>query len=168
MSDSSVPAPHLQALYSDHRGWLLGWLRRKTGCSEQAADLVQDTFLRVMTARDVASLREPRAYLTTVAKGLVVNWYQRQALERAYLDALATLPEPLAPSPEQRLLVLEALHEIDAMLDTLPRRVRQVFLLSQIEGLKYDEIAQRFGVSLATVKRDMKQAFFRCLAVMDE
>ncbi len=167
MSDSSV-SPQVQSLYSDHRGWLFGWLRRKTGCSEQAADLVQDTFVRVMTARDTSSLREPRAYLTTVAKGLMINWFQRQALERAYLDALAALPEPLAPSPEQRLLILESLHEIDAMLNSLPARVRRVFLLSQIEGLKYDEIARRLDVSLATVKRDMKQGFCVCLSVMDE
>ena len=40
-------------------------------------------------------------------RGLMINWFQRQSLERAYLDALANLPEDLAPPPEQRLMVLE-------------------------------------------------------------
>jgi RNA polymerase sigma factor (sigma-70 family) len=162
---SSQQQMHL--LYSHHHGWLYGWLRKKLGNACDAADLAQDTFTRILAARPVSAIADPRAYLTTVAKGILVNWYQRQALERAYLQALALLPEPQAPSPEQRLLILQTLHEIDAMLDALPTPVRRAFLLSQIEGLKYEEIAQRLDVSLITVKRHMKQAFAACLALMD-
>ncbi|WP_049290225.1 sigma-70 family RNA polymerase sigma factor, partial [Pseudomonas aeruginosa] len=132
-----------------------------------AADLAQDTFARLLASRRVLDAREPRAYLTTVAKGLMINWFQRQSLERAYLDALANLPEDLAPPPEQRLMVLETLHEVDALLGSLPDRVRQAFLLAQIEGLKYEAIAERLGVSLGSVKRYMQQAFRQCLELME-
>ena len=44
-------------------------------------------------------------------------WYQRKALERAYLEALANAPAQDVPSPESHFMVLETLHEIDAMLD---------------------------------------------------
>ncbi|MCP1649757.1 sigma-70 family RNA polymerase sigma factor [Pseudomonas sp. GD04087] len=154
-------------LYQHHHGWLQGWLRRRLGCHEQAADLAQDTFTRLLGSRRVLEAREPRAYLTTVAKGLMINWFQRQSLERAYLEALAGLPEALAPSPEQRYLVLETLHEIDALLARLPDPVRQAFLLAQIEGLKYEAIAERLGVSLGSVKRYMQQAFRHCLELME-
>ncbi|MBB4866741.1 RNA polymerase sigma-70 factor (ECF subfamily) [Pseudomonas nitritireducens] len=167
---SSVDAPlhaAVSELYQHHHGWLQGWLRRRLGCHEQAADLAQDTFTRLLGSRRVLEAREPRAYLTTVAKGLMINWYQRQSLERAYLDALATLPEELSPSPEQRYLVLETLHEIDALLARLPEPVRQAFLLAQIEGLKYEAIAERLGVSLGSVKRYMQQAFRHCLELME-
>jgi len=79
---------------------------QKLGNAFDAADLAQDTFTRILGTRDLAGIKEPRAYLTTVAKGLVINWYQRQALERAYLEALALLPEPQAPSAEQRYIIL--------------------------------------------------------------
>lgn len=170
---SHVPAiePALQqqveTLYSDHHGWLRAWLHRRLGCSHRAADLAHDTFVRILGGRDLTSIREPRAYLTTVAQGVLVNWYQRQALERAYLEALAVLPEALVPSEEERLLILEALREIDALLQALPPLVRRTFLLSQVDGLKYEEIAAQVGVSLATVKRYMRQAFRQCLARMD-
>ncbi|MDH1012721.1 sigma-70 family RNA polymerase sigma factor [Pseudomonas nicosulfuronedens] len=154
-------------LYQHHHGWLQGWLRRRLDCHEQAADLAQDTFTRLLGSRRVLDAREPRAYLTTIAKGLMINWFQRQSLERAYLEALAGLPEELAPSPEQRYLVLETLHEIDALLARLPDPVRQAFLLAQIEGLKYEAIAQRLGVSLGSVKRYMQQAFRHCLELME-
>ncbi|MEP9319697.1 sigma-70 family RNA polymerase sigma factor [Pseudomonas sp. LABIM340] len=166
----SVDAPlhaAVSELYQHHHGWLQGWLRRRLGCHEQAADLAQDTFTRLLGSRRVLDAREPRAYLTTVAKGLMINWFQRQSLERAYLEALANLPEELAPSPEQRYLVLETLHEVDALLARLPEPVRQAFLLAQIEGLKYEAIAQRLGVSLGSVKRYMQQAFRHCLELME-
>ncbi|MDN6860161.1 sigma-70 family RNA polymerase sigma factor [Pseudomonas sp. CAN2814] len=166
----SVDAPlhaAVSELYQHHHGWLQGWLRRRLGCHEQAADLAQDTFTRLLGSRRVLEAREPRAYLTTVAKGLMVNWFQRQSLERAYLEALANLPEELAPSPEQRYLVLETLHEVDALLARLPDPVRQAFLLAQIEGLKYEAIAERLGVSLGSVKRYMQQAFRHCLELME-
>ncbi|MBB4844270.1 RNA polymerase sigma-70 factor (ECF subfamily) [Paucibacter oligotrophus] len=157
----------IHLLCSEHHGWLLGFLRRKLGCSHRAADLAQDTFVRLLATGTPAIIEEPRAYLSTVAKGLLINWYRRQALERAYLEALALLPEPLAPSEEQRALILETLHAVDAMLDALPAQVRRTFLLSQIEGLGYEDIAQQLGVSLSTVKRHMKLAFRQCLELVE-
>ncbi len=155
---------HLGALYRDHRSWLHGWLSGRVGCRETAADLTQDTFARLLQDRDLAALREPRAFLTTVARGLAANWFRRQSLERAYLDQLATLPEAVVPSLEDQAAVREALQQIDAMLDGLPAAARQVFLLAQFEGLRYEAIAQRLQLSLSTVKRHMKRALLGCLA----
>ncbi|XAH21844.1 sigma-70 family RNA polymerase sigma factor [Xylophilus sp. GW821-FHT01B05] len=164
-STSLVSDP--QTLYSHHHGWLRAWLQRRLGCSHQAADLAQDTFLRVLLRpQALTGLREPRAYLTTIAKGLVTDHWRRQALERAYLETLANLPEPLAPSPEERLALLEALHAIDTMLDGLAHKAREAFLLSQLEGLTYAEIAERLVVSERTVKRYMAQGFEACLMAM--
>ena len=154
-------------LYINHHSWLQSWLHRRLANASDAADLAQDTFVRILGARDVQTIETPRAYLTTVAKGVLVNWYRRQALEQAYLEALALLPEPEAPSPEQRALVLETLQQIDAMLDTLPPLVRRTFLLSQLDGLKYEEIALQLQLSLSSVKRYMAQAFRQCLQLME-
>jgi len=167
----SKPAWQQQAhaLYSDHHGWLFGWLRGKLGNSFDAADIAHDTFTRVlvgMRAETIPMLREPRAYLTTVAKRLVINHGQRQSLERAYLASIALLPEAVAPSVEERAILLETLHELDALLDELPARARTAFLLSQLEGLNYEDIAVRLQVSVRTVTRYMAQGFTQCLRLM--
>jgi len=156
----------VQALYSDHRAWLQGWLQRRLRCSDDAADLVHDTFIRVLRHRArIDELREPRAYLTTIARNLLFNHYQRQSLEQTYREVLAQLPEAQAPSSEQSLLLLEALHEVDAVLSGLPRVTRAAFLLAQIEGLSYDVIAQRLNISVRTVQRHIVRAFQHCILV---
>ena len=152
-------------LYTDHHSWLHGWLRRKLGCTHRAADLAHDTFLRVLSTPKLDEIREPRAWLRTVAHGVMVNHLRRQDIERAYCEALAAQPETLAPSPEARALVLEALLQIDALLDGLPPRVRRAFLLSQLEGLTYADIAGQLGVSLSMVKKYMLQAITHCMQV---
>ena len=157
----------MHQFYAEHHGWLRTWLRRRLGCSHSAADLAQDTFVRVLLRPQVLStLREPRAYLSTLAKGVVSEHWRRQALERAYLDALAAMPQPLALSPEERLELLQTLDEIDAMLDGLAPKAREAFVLSQLEGLTYTAIAERLQTSERTVKRYMQQGFERCLALV--
>lgn len=157
--------PPLGDLYREHQPWLKLWLQRRLGCSHNAADLAQDTFVRLLAKPEQESLNNPRAYLRTIAHGLLVNWFRRKDLERAYLEALAALPEAEAPSPELRHQLLEMLEAVDQMLHQLPTPVRQAFLLAQIEGLKYEEIAAQMGISLITVKRYMKQAFVQCLTL---
>ncbi|MFF7862364.1 MULTISPECIES: sigma-70 family RNA polymerase sigma factor [unclassified Pseudomonas] len=153
-------------LYRGHHSWLRGWLFKRLECHHQAADLAQDTFLRLLGRDTLNGLREPRAFLATVAKGLVVDHYRRLSLERAWLDSLAALPDPEAPSAEARVLVLETLVEIDRMLDGLKPKVRSAFLLSQLDGLTYPQIAEQLGISLSSVQQYMTQAFGHCYRVL--
>ncbi len=159
----SLSADTVTKIYRDHHGWLSGWLRRKLGSSFDAADLAHDTFVRLMAGRRQGAGAEPRALLTHIAKGLVVDHWRRRALEDAYLAVVAQLPAPEVPSPEARALILEALRAIDATLQALPARTREIFLMSQFDGIGYDDIARRLDVSLSTVKRRMQAALTACL-----
>lgn len=155
----------VQALYCDHHGWLCHWLRRKLGCAHSAADLAHDTFVRVLGRPErLQEVREPRAWLTTIAHGLVVDHVRRRSLERAYLEAIADRPEPEIPSPEIRLQLLETLTRIDVLLDGLNPRARSAYLLSRLEGLTYPQVADRLGVCLSSVEKYMATAIRHCLA----
>lgn len=169
---SSVPcadavAP-VEGLYRDHRPWLFGWLRRKLGCEHRAEDLAQDVFLRVIQGRKAVRVNETRALLTTIAKGLVVDHQRHAALEHAYLGYLATLPEAYAPSPETQAEQLQSLMQLDRLLDGLPPKARAAFLMSQLDGLTYPQIAQRLDVSLSSVQQYMVRAMSACYAAFYE
>ncbi|RQO51453.1 sigma-70 family RNA polymerase sigma factor [Pseudomonas sp. KBW05] len=164
-SSSTPPAPHadIRALYIDHHAWLLGWLRKRLHHGDSAADLAQDTFVHILGKPErLQELRQPRAWLSTVAHGLLVDRVRRQRVERAYLEAIAHLPEAEVPSPESQLILLQTLARVDALLDGLRPKVRMAFLLSRLEGLSYKEIAGRLGVSLGSVEKYMACAIRHC------
>lgn len=164
-SPSSPPAPHtdIRALYIDHHSWLLGWLRKRLRHGDNAADLAHDTFVHILGKPErLQELRQPRAWLSTVAHGLLVDRVRRQRVERAYLEAIAHLPEAEVPSPESQLILLETLARVDALLDGLRPKVRMAFLLSRLEGLSYKQVAVRLGVSLASVEKYMASAIRHC------
>lgn len=159
MSQPADAAAIAETMYVAHHRWLLVRLRNKLGNNEEAADLVQNTFVQVLTSRELDRIKEPRAYLTTIAQNLLANYFRRQALERAYLEALASLPEAMAPSVETRAIALETLQEVDRLLAGVPR---QAFLMAQVDGMTHAEIAQALDISIATVKRRILVAAQRC------
>lgn len=168
-ADGLVRQQLVHRLYVDHQGWLNGWLRRQLGCSQRAADLAQDTFVRVLSKdQGLDAIREPRAYLHIIARGLLINHWRRRQIEQAYLDAVALQPEAVAPSPESQALVVETLLQVDAMLSRLPEKVRRAFLLSQLHGLTYAAIAQEVGVSERMVKKYMAQSMLHCLTLIED
>lgn len=157
----------MSRVYREHHGWLLNWLWRKLGCRSGAADLAQDTFIRVLTAGAADALREPRAYLSRVAHNLVVNHWRRMALERDYIAALAAQPEPLAPSPEDQAEMVDTLCALDAMLQGLSDKARAVFLMAQVEELPYAQIGARLNISERMVKKYVAQAMLQCALALD-
>ncbi|WP_027592839.1 sigma-70 family RNA polymerase sigma factor [Pseudomonas sp. LAIL14HWK12:I7] len=149
-------------LYCEHHGWLNGWLRKRLGNAFDAADLTQDTFVRVIKARSALDIREPRPYLSRIANGLLIDLFRRRSLEQAYLEALASLPEALQPSLEEQAILLQALVEIDRLLQGLGPKVKQVFMLSQFDGLTYPQIAEDMNISVRSVNNYMAKAMENC------
>ncbi|AYF46291.1 sigma-70 family RNA polymerase sigma factor [Pseudomonas sp. S5D5] len=164
---STLDPSTLHQLYSEHNSWLKGWLRVRLGNAADASDLAQDTFVRVMTARHTTPIREPRGYLSAIARSLLIDKSRRRAIEQAYLQALALRPEPVEVSPEVRLSIIEMLVSIDTLLDGLGTRTREIFLAVQLEGLNYVAAGERFGVSVTTVKNHLVRAMTQCLLLVE-
>ncbi|KLO59431.1 RNA polymerase sigma factor [Delftia tsuruhatensis] len=162
--------PDVATLYSDHHGWLLGWLRKRLGNAFDAADLTQDTYVRLLgrSGAEIQAIREPRALLMTIAQGLAANLCRKRCVEQAYLDALALMPEAVAQSPEHRAIVLQTLVEVDRLLALLPLPVRQAFLLSQIDGMRQADIAAELGLSVPTVRRHIARAVVQVCFLDDD
>lgn len=155
----------INVLYCEHNDWLKGWLCKKLGCSHHAADMAQDTFIRVLTsAPSLSTIKEPRAYLTTVAGRLIIDNARRKKIEQSYLENWAALhgESALAPSSQDLVEVVELLVEVANLLDGLAEKPRQAFLMSRLEGLTYSEIADRLGVSVSMIKKYVAQAMLHC------
>lgn len=167
MTAAELPAqPDLHTLYSDHHGWLFGWLRRRLGNAADAADLAHDVFLRLIlkpAPRGFGSQGEARAYLRTAAQHMCINLWHRREIEQAWLDTLAAQPASYAPSAEHQAIVIEALQQIAKLLSGLPPKAAQVFLMSSVCGMSPQEVADEFGISLRTVRKYVAQVMLRCM-----
>ncbi|MCD9006774.1 sigma-70 family RNA polymerase sigma factor [Luteimonas sp. XNQY3] len=159
---SAADSP-LARFYGHHHGWLLQRLRGRVADRRDAEDLAAEAFCQVLVSRiDPAAIREPRAYLTTIASRLLFHLRRRRDLESAWLDRMRALPDAFAPSAEEQVALLEAIAAIDRLLAGLPQGAREAFLLLQLDGLDQAAIAARLGVSSRTVRRYLRDALRRC------
>ena len=165
MSASDTPCQTIDTLYREHHGWLKGWLRRELGCSERAADLAHDTYLRLLSSERVSMLENGRNYLAQIARNLLTDLWRRQRIEQAYLDALAAQPDAFDLSEEARLDIIETLTAIDRVLDVLGARPREIFLLVQLDGLSFVDVANQLGISVNTARKHFIRALTQCLAL---
>jgi RNA polymerase sigma-19 factor, ECF subfamily len=154
------------ALYRDHRSWLLSWLRRNVACPHRAEDLSQDTFMRLLGREELKTPHEPRAFLVSVAKGLLFDYFRRAALEQAYLTELMQIPEDEQPSLEEQQMILEDLKTIDRLLGKLSSKSRAAFLYNRLDGLTHAEIAERLGVSVPRVRQYLAQGIRQCYVAL--
>lgn len=154
----------IEVLYAEHQNWLERWLCQRVGCDFTAQDLTQDTFVRILKKSDKCLwCQEPKAYLRTIAKGLMIDRWRREEIERAYLEAMASLPQATAISSEDLNEIIETLLLIDKALAELPEKPRRAFMMAQFEGLKYREIAEVLDVSERMIKKYIAQAMFVCV-----
>jgi RNA polymerase sigma-19 factor, ECF subfamily len=156
----------LDTIYREHRSWLLDWLRNRAGCHARASDLVQETFFRLAEKPALRFNSHPRRYLATVAKRLLIDDARRKTTERCFLEAFTIqMSDAVQPGPDR---VAEAVAELTAvvqLLEELPERVREAFLLSRLEGFTYREIGSRLGVSASMVKQYVARALAHCYIV---
>jgi len=163
--DNPLVTPQVDLLYRGYHSWLRSWLVRRVGCHEHAADLAQDTFVRLLRSGHNEPLEKPRAFLSSIARGLMIDQHRRKVLEREYLDSLTRLSGDEVPSEEQRLLILDILERLDRALSQVKPRVREAFMLAQLSGLTIPQIAEQLEVSRATVERDLAKALSICYRV---
>ena len=153
------------ALFHNHYHWLCRRLRRHVDSSVSAEDIAAETFAQLLASSSVMPIREPRALLTTIAQRVLYQSWRRRDLERDYFNGLPDDLEPHGHSPESRAQVIEALQAVDSVLDRLPSKVKATFLLSQVKGLTYPQIANELGICQRSVSDYMNKAFSRCLKI---
>lgn len=154
--------------FRDDYRWLRGWVGRKVDCTHNAEDIASETFVQVLNFRDIFAVQAPRALLSTIARRIMFEGWRRRNLERAYRENLADHADAFHPSPEEQLVVIEALVAVDRLLDGLSSNAKAAFLHHQLDGMTYQQIAGQLGVSVSRVQQYMVQAFKRVYLAMEQ
>jgi len=149
--------------YSEFRPLMFSIAYRMTGSISDAEDIVQEAFLRLTRVlRDGASIDSPKAYLATATTRLAIS-HLRSARVRRESYVGAWLPEPLVadtdPGPEERAEMSDSLSmAFLVLLESLSPTERAVFLLHEVFGYDYREIADVTGKSEPNCRQILARA----------
>ncbi len=160
-----------EAFVSDNQSWLQKFLSGKLGCSHDAQDLSQDTFIRVLTSSvSLLDLKEPRAYLATIANRLIIDKARRKKIELAYIETYGVHLEDQALSPSSEW-VFENVRKLEALvklLEGLAEKPRAAFLMSRLDGMSYKEIAIELKVSVSMIKKYVAKSLLHCYDLVED
>lgn len=136
--------------------------------AEEAENITQDVFADLWEKRDsIDCIENMNAYLFRLVKNRCLDYLKHKIFEQKYVENAQISFET------ERSLKLQSLDRFDvsdisegndmeilirAAIDSLPKRCRDIFLLSRMEGLKYKEISERLGISVNTVECQMSIA----------
>lgn len=155
----------IELLYKDHHLWLFRWLRKRLGCADNAADIAHDTFMRLFdSAHSLSTIEQPRAYLTSTAKNLIIDKARRKAVEAAFLEQLALAMQQdnvHYPSPDLIHDAIEILTQLSVLLSCVPKKAAQAFKLHYLDGLKQQAVAEEMGVTSRTVRAYLTQVLVK-------
>jgi len=159
----------VQDLFRRHSAELRRFLRRRGASAEAAADLTQETFLRLLTAMPVASIDNERAYIFRTASNLSIDLARRQRLLPLVDDCADILGRLVdeTPSPEQVLLSRQELAVLQAALDQIPDTPREVFLARVVDGKTFDQIGRTLGIPTKTACSQMVRVLMHLKAALD-
>lgn len=154
---------NIQKLFTRHAGEIDRFLRRRGHTPETAADLTQDTFLRVLATppAENAPNANPRAYLFQVSRSLSSNHHRRERLletaDAAGEEAMR-VPDP-TPSPEAVIYSRQCLLQTKQALEELPDRTRRAFEMHRLGERTFAEVAQELGISTTRAWSLIREAY---------
>ena len=126
-----------------------------------APDLAQEVFLRLLRVSEHESIRNPEAYLFTVAGHVLQQHALRHTAESSFIDitdAVSELTCPEGEDPTARTDNAQRIEQLERMLSQLPPRVAAALVLHRVSGYTVQEVADQLGVARETAKKYLARA----------
>ena len=156
----------IKGLFQKHASAVQRFLLRKSNDAQLAADLTQESFLRLAEQGNVERIDNSPAYLYRTARNLWID-HQRQQLRRK-TDLLAD--EQLAEiadtssTVEDIAAARERVESLQRLICELPERTQRIFRLNRIDGLTHAEVARELGISDSSVQKHLARALAHVMA----
>jgi RNA polymerase sigma-70 factor (ECF subfamily) len=153
----------LERLAARYYESLVRFFKRRSRCVDDAADLAQDTFVR-LSAVDLREIRQPASFLFTTALNLLRDRARSARTRNEVFSVPAEEAQLICPAPHaERVLDGEQrIRELEAALRELSPKCRAVFVLFHFDDLPQREIAERLRISVSMVEKYVRQAVNHC------
>jgi RNA polymerase sigma factor (sigma-70 family) len=152
-----------QKTFQTERGRLLRFIRSRISSLEEAEDILQDVFFQFVAGFDtIQSIEKVTSWLYAVARNKITDRYRRKSPYRVDLSSpqgasdedglmLQDILPSLGSSPEEVFLRESIWNGINEALDELPAEQKEIFVLNEIDGKSFREVAEATGTSINTL-----------------
>jgi RNA polymerase sigma factor (sigma-70 family) len=168
---SEIKRSFLAAMEKSHGRRLRRFLSARLRNSADVPDLVQEVFLRLLRIDHHESIRNPQAYLYTVARHVLHQHALHSSVTSEvvrFSDVIASLDGGCESDPALEVEVDQSLEVLARSLEEYSPRAYATLILHRCEGIPLKEIAVRFGVSYTMAKRYLAQALAYCQQRLNE
>ncbi|MFA9391528.1 MAG: RNA polymerase sigma factor [Prolixibacteraceae bacterium] len=143
-------------IFEEHYEFIRNYLYYLSSDVDVAEDLVQDVFMKVWEKRESINDDTLKPLLYKIARNLYFNLYKRNVLDLKFVHAADDDREN--ESPEYLLEMKEFNVKLQSSLSNLPEYCRTIFLMSRMDDMKYQEIADRYEISVKAVEKQISKA----------
>ncbi|KDO01919.2 RNA polymerase sigma factor [Pseudomonas donghuensis] len=160
----------LKRLFLKHARTLQGVLTRKVRDPQLAADLVQESFLRLAEQQGHERIDNTPAYLYRTAHNLMIDHVrqqQRRKTDSVPHEALETIVED-RPGLDEHAATEQHMRRLRRALADLPPRTQDVFRLNRLEGMTHAEVARAMDISDSSVQKHLAKALAYVMQCLQE
>lgn len=138
-------------------------LRWRVGRLIDPDDVVQEAFLKLQAIPSGREIRNPRSYVFQVADNLALDQIRNRGVRMKYFSSEEVYEQASeAPSPERITDYRQRLAILEKIIDELPPRQKEVFLLHKFDSLTHAEISKRLGISQSAVEKLIMKSLLKC------
>lgn len=141
---------------------LLYYVRCLVRSKEEAEEIVSDSFFEVWQNRNkINEIQNVKAWLLTITHNKAISYLRKKDPSNSSVswDEVGEYAMPYElQTPDEKLISQEEMSRINNIINTLPPRCKQVFVLAKIEKLLYKEIAELLGISVKTINIHIAKA----------
>jgi len=148
-------------LYREHYNGIYRFFLKRLGSPEEAADSVQEVFMRLVRHNGIALLDSPTGYMWRITQNLIKEIRRDRAIRSQWMSPLAAHEDKhpsKTPGPEEAMRISQTNDDILHIFNKLSPRCRDVFILHRFKGLSHREIAEQLNISPKTVENHMVKA----------
>jgi RNA polymerase sigma factor (sigma-70 family) len=157
----------VERLFREHNEALIRFLRGRVGSHNEALEVAQEAYVRLLSLDQPGAVSYLRAFLFKTAANIAIDRRRRsQNFDKVAGRQLFTeLTENR--TPERQLSGEQTLRHLGALVESMPPKCRESFVMNQIHGLDAATIARRLGITDSMVRKYVVRALLHCRAHMD-
>jgi RNA polymerase sigma factor (sigma-70 family) len=157
----------VERLFREHNEALLRFLRGRVGSRNEALEVAQEAYVRLLSLDQPGAVSYLRAFLFKTAANIAIDRNRRHRSYDKVAGGQLFGEFTENRTPERQVAAEQTLHRLEGLIDSMPAKCRAAFVMSQIQGIDAATIATQLGITDSMVRKYVVRALLHCRQQMD-